>query len=395
MFIYSYIALSKNNTIIKDVIISKSKNCAFIELLNLEQTPIKITFKSVFFLDRKNIDYRIHFFHQLSALSSSGINILQSLYILQNNNHPPFWKMIIKLAIDDLKKGGSLANNFKRTPTIFTPTIVSLVEVAEKIGQYEKNFKIIAEMLKHHQQTKKKILQSLRYPIILILLSAVLILLMLIYVLPQFETIYQSFGHDLPFMTSLLIYVSKWLSEYVIYPLLAISLLSFSLFRYKQKFIICTIKILNYIPAFRNLTREYNLTLYFSMLSSTLQAGLPLTECLKCAANTIVHPFYKQACLVIQHSVVKGDSLSTAMKEQSFFPSMACQLIAVAEESGQLIHFVQYLFAHFSEDFIFRTETLLKRIEPILLISMAFLVGGIMVAMYLPIFNLGNVITGI
>lgn len=392
MFIYSYIALSKNNTIIKDIIIAKSKNCAFIELLNLEQTPIKITFKSVFFLDKKNIDYRIHFFYQLSALSSSGINILQSLYILQNNNHPPYWKMIIKLAIDDLKKGDSLANNLKKTPAIFNPTIISLVEVAEKIGQYENNFKIIANMLKYHQQTKKKILQSLRYPIVLALLSVLLILIMLIYVLPQFETIYQSFGHDLPFMTNLLISISKLLSEYAIYPLLAVLSLLIAAFKYKQDFIIFCIKFLNHIPVLKKLFREHNLTLYFSMLSSTLQAGLPLTESLKCAANTIVHPFYKKICLVIGQSVVKGSSLSTAMKEQPFFPNMACQIISVAEESGQLIHFVQYLFSHFSENFIFRTETLLKRVEPILLISMAFLVGGIMVAMYLPIFNLGNVI---
>lgn len=395
MFIYSYTALSKDNTIIKDTIISKSKNTAFIELLESEQIPIKINFKSIFYLDKKNIDYRIHFFYQLSTLSSSGINILQSLYILQDNNHPPLWKMIIKLAINDLKKGDSLASSLKKTPSIFSPTIVSLVEVAEKMGQYENNFKIIANMLKYHEQTKKKIRQSLRYPTVLALLSVSLIFIMLVYVLPQFETIYQSFGHNLPFMTNLIIHLSKLLSEYSIYPLLVIITLSISAFKYKKHFITCSIKIINFIPMFRRLSREHNLNLYFSMLSSTLQAGLPLIESLKCAANTVHHPYYKRACLVVHQSVVKGQSLSAAMKNQPFFPKMACQIISVAEESGQLIHFAQYLFTHFSESFITQTETLLKRIEPILLIAMALLVGGIMIAMYLPIFNLGNVITGI
>ncbi|MEX5996604.1 type II secretion system F family protein, partial [Providencia vermicola] len=157
MFIYSYIALSHENNLIKDTIISRNKKSAFIELLESEHTPIQIRFRSLFILNKSNIHYRVHFFYQLNTLLSSGINLLQSLYILQKNIKDPLWRKIIASAIYDLKRGNNLSNNLEKHPNIFTPTIISLVKVAEKTGDYEKTFKIIATMLKHDAEAQKKV----------------------------------------------------------------------------------------------------------------------------------------------------------------------------------------------------------------------------------------------
>lgn len=217
MFIYSYTALSHDNNIVQDFIISKNKKSAFIELLEAEQTPLHIRLKAIFILNAANINYRTHFFYQLNSLVSSGINLLQSLYILQKNTHSPFWQKIITSTITDLKKGNRFSDSLRKHPNIFTPTIISLISVAEKTGNYENNFKIIAGMLKHNEETKKKITKSLRYPIVLTLFSIALIFIMLVYVLPQFETIYQSFQHELPLITKIMIYLSNLITDYFPY----------------------------------------------------------------------------------------------------------------------------------------------------------------------------------
>ncbi|ELX8378489.1 type II secretion system F family protein [Providencia vermicola] len=395
MFIYSYIALSHENNLIKDTIISRNKKSAFIELLESEHTPIQIRFRSLFILNKSNIHYRVHFFYQLNTLLSSGINLLQSLYILQKNIKDPLWRKIIASAIYDLKRGNNFSNNLEKHPNIFTPTIISLVKVAEKTGDYEKTFKIIATMLKHDAEAQKKVIKSLRYPLILVLLSIVLVFIMLIYVLPQFETIYHSFQHELPAITKLMISISNLITQYLVY-LLPITLISLSLiWRFNAYFSIFMASLLFYIPPIKRLIEINNLNIFFLTLSSTLGAGLPLTECLKCTAETIHTPIYKKTSLLVYQSVLKGESLSNAVKHNSFFPAIVYQLIAVAEESGQLPHFSQYLFTHFSTQHTALMEKSLKNLEPILLLLMALLVGSIMVAMYLPIFNLGNVITTI
>ncbi|EMA3640516.1 type II secretion system F family protein [Providencia stuartii] len=395
MFIYSYTALSHDNNIVQDFIISKNKKSAFIELLEAEQTPLHIRLKAIFILNAANINYRTHFFYQLNSLVSSGINLLQSLYILQKNTHSPFWQKIITSTITDLKKGNRFSDSLRKHPDIFTPTIISLISVAEKTGNYENNFKIIAGMLKHNEETKKKITKSLRYPIVLTLFSIALIFIMLVYVLPQFETIYQSFQHELPLITKIMIYLSNLITDYFPYFLLITLIISLLIWKFKANTVRLIITLLFYVPPIKKLIKNSNLNIFFLTLSSTLQAGLPLTECLKCTADTLHNPLYKKESLSVYHAVLKGESLSAAVKNSAFFPSIVHQLIAVAEESGQLPHFLQYLFTHFSTQHTSLTEKSLKNLEPILLLLMAFLVGTIMVAMYLPIFNLGNVITGI
>ncbi|MCW2255491.1 type II secretory pathway component PulF [Providencia alcalifaciens] len=168
MFIYSYTALTNDSVILKDKIVSKNKKMAFFDILELNQTPIKITLIAIFILDANNTNYRSHFFHQLSTLVSSGINLLQSLNILKKIAPYHFGKKIIALAIKDIKKVSSLSDRLNKYPIIFNHVIISLIKISEKTGKYDENFHIIANMLEYNQKIKKKINKSLRYPITLI-----------------------------------------------------------------------------------------------------------------------------------------------------------------------------------------------------------------------------------
>lgn len=395
MFIYSYTALLNDNSIIRDTIVSKNKKYAYFEILELRQTPIKITLNAIFILNSKNIDYRIHFFHQLSTLVSSGISLLQCLNILNENCHLPFWKKLIFTAIRDLEQGNNLTDSLKKQPIIFNNTIISLIKIAENTGQYEDNFHIIVEILENQKKTNQHIRKALRYPITLLCFSTILIYIMLIFVLPQFKSVYESFQQELPILTKWMIYLSNSLINHLSTIVLLISFILIFCFKFKQHLSILFSKFIHFIPLVNRLIKLSNINIYFLTLYSTLQAGLNLNECLKCTTKAIHNPIFNKETIIIHDSVIRGNSLSNAVKNSQLFPKIAAQLLSIAEESGQLPHFTKYLFDYFSEQYVLQTDKTLKNLEPILLLCMAFIVGTLMLAMYLPIFNLGNVITGI
>ncbi|MGG4607865.1 type II secretion system F family protein [Providencia sp. Me31A] len=393
MFIYSYIATDINNNLVKNTIIAKDKKNAFIEITKNNLTPLKIKFQRFFILNLENINYRTHFFHQLSILSSSGINLVQCLKVLKSNCQLPFWISIITNSIQHLEKGEKLSQYFANYPLIFNETIISLILVAEKTGQYDESFRAIVSILEHNEKTLLLIKKATRYPLILSLFSVLLLIIMMLYVVPQFNDIYQNFQQELPLLTKVIILISETLKSQFFCILLLFFLFIASLFKFKEKYILLIQKLIIYIPFVKKAIRIHYLSLYFLTMYSTIKVGLSLSECLACTIHTISNQQYNKDCKLISNLVDQGELLSDAMKKTNLFPTLSIQLISIAEESGRLNYFTKYLFKYYSEQYIIYSERSLKNLEPILLAIMAILVGVIMLAMYLPIFNLGNVIS--
>ncbi|ELU1437682.1 type II secretion system F family protein [Providencia rettgeri] len=395
MFIYSYIAIDSNNNLIKKNLLASSKKNAFLAITKNNLTPLKIKFKMIFILNRENIDYRIHFFHQLSILTSSGINLVQCLKILLSNCHLPYWQNMIENSIENLEKGDKLSQHLTKHPLIFNNTIVSLIIVAEKTGRYDESFQVISTMLEHNEKNALLIKKAIRYPIALSLFSILLLIIMMYYVVPQFESIYGNFQHELPFVTKVVIFTSEYIQEKSIILLFIFFILSVLTVKFKFTLKSILNRVMMRIPLLKDLIQTHYLSLYFLTMHSTLRVGLSLSECLSCTIQTISNYQYNKDCRQIQTSVHQGELLSYAMKHTKLFPDLSVQLLSIAEESGKLQYFTQYLFKYYSEQYLFLTEKSLKNLEPILLVFIAILVGTIMLAMYLPIFNLGNVITGL
>ena len=393
MFIYNYTSL-ENNSYITDSLVAKNKQQAFLEIIKRGQTPISIKLKAIFILDKENLNYRIHFFHQLNILASSGISLLKCFQLLQLNCHLPFWKNLINQAINDLEKGVSFIKNLEKYPHIFNSTAIRLIAIAERTGKYDESFLIIKNMLEHNQQTSILIRKALRYPITLVGFSSLLLIIMLVFVIPQFAEIYESFQQELPLITKVVIIISDTLIENVQWMLFTLMTALFLFIKYKSFLSRKLNRLIQFIPYIDNIIRAKNLNIYFLTLSSTLKSGLPLMECLDCSTKTIVHHKYQEECHDIYHSILKGSSLSDAMKNTQFFPKLAIQLISLAEESGKLEYFTSYLFKYYSQQYKSITEHHLKNLEPILLLFIAIVICLIMFAMYLPIFKLGSVISG-
>nr|EIL1985278.1 type II secretion system F family protein [Providencia rettgeri] len=336
----------------------------------------------IFILNRENIDYRIHFFHQLSILTSSGINLVQCLKILLSNCHLPYWQNMIENSIENLEKGDKLSQHLTKHPLIFNNTIVSLIIVAEKTGRYDESFQVISTMLEHNEKNALLIKKAIRYPIALSLFSILLLIIMMYYVVPQFESIYGNFQHELPFVTKVVIFTSEYIQEKSIILLFIFFILSVLTVKFKFTLKSILNRVMMRIPLLKDLIQTHYLSLYFLTMHSTLRVGLSLSECLNCTIQTISNYQYNKDCRQIQTSVHQGELLSYAMKHTKFFPDLSVQLLSIAEESGKLQYFTQYLFKYYSEQYLFLTEKSLKNLEPILLVFIAILVGTIMLAMY-------------
>lgn len=395
MFIYSYVALNTNNQIIKDTLLAKSKKNAFIIITENNLVPLRINLKSFFYLDSTNINYRIHFFQQLGALTSSGITLVQSLRILSDNCHLPFWNIFIKNLIQHIEKGDLFSDFLKKHPQIFSNTIISLVIVAEKTGKYDENFNTISFMLEHNEKIALLLKKAIRYPFTLCLFSGILLCIMFVYIIPQFKSIYDNFQQELPLITQSIIDISDIVTTQSLYFLLAIFFLYLLILRIKKHHHANLHSVFLKIPILKDLIKLHSLSIYFLTVSSTYKVGLPLSDCLNCTIKTINNEQYKKECEIILSSVLKGNSLSNSMKKTILFPSLSIQLIYIAEESGQLQYFTNYLFNYYTEQYMLYMEKKLKNLEPILLIFISLVIGIIMLAMYLPIFNLGNVVTGL
>ncbi|CAG9425343.1 type II secretion system F family protein [Providencia alcalifaciens] len=393
MFVYKYTSL-ESNSYITDSLVAKNKQQAFLEIIKRGQTPISIKLKSIFILDMENLNYRIHFFHQLNILSSSGISLLKCFQLLRLNCHLPFWRSLINQVINDLEKGISFIKNLENHPNIFNSTTISLIVIAEKTGNYDESFLIIKNMLEHNQKTSILIKKALRYPVTLIGFSSLLLIIMLVFVIPQFVEIYESFQQELPSITKVVIIISDTLIENVQWMMFTLLTTIFLFIKHKTFMSRKLSHITQHLPYINNIIRAKNLNIYFLTLSSTLKSGLSLMECLDCSTNTIMHHKYKEECHEIYHSILKGESLSDAMKNTQLFPKLAIQLISLAEESGKLEYFALYLFKYYSQQYKTITEHHLKSLEPILLLFIAIIICLIMFAMYLPIFKLGSVISG-
>ncbi|WP_326832972.1 type II secretion system F family protein [Providencia alcalifaciens] len=282
----------------------------------------------------------------------------------------------------------------KKHPHIFNPTIISLIRIAEKTGKYDESFLIIKNMLENNQKTSILIKKALRYPITLIGFSSLLLIIMLVFVIPQFAEIYENFQQELPAITKAVLLISNSIIDNtreilaILFPTIFIGI------RYKSSISNRLGFLMDFLPYIKNIIRMKSLNLYFLTLSSTLKSGLSLSECLDCSARIIKHSQYNKECNEICYSVLKGSSLSDAMKNTHLFPDLAIQLISLAEESGKLEYFTLYLFKYYTQQYETITEQQLKNLEPILLLFIAIVVCLIMFAMYLPIFNLGSVISG-
>ncbi len=335
------------------------------------------------------------FTRQMATMMKAGVPLLQSFDIVGRGNPNPSVTKLLNDIRQDVETGTSLNMAFKKHPMYFDELYCNLVEAGEAAGILEALLDRLATYMEKTEAIKGKIKSALMYPISVLIVAFVVVTLIMIFVIPAFKEVFTSFGADLPAPTLMVMGMSEF---FVAYWWLIFSILGGGLYFFMQawkrspkvqKFMD---RALLKMPIFGVLIDKSCVARWTRTLSTMFAAGVPLVEALDSVGGASGNVVYKEATEKIQNAVSTGTSLAVAMTDANVFPSMVLQMCAIGEESGAIDHMLGKAADFYEAEVDEMVAGLSSLMEPLIIVFLGGIIGGIVVAMYLPIFKLGQVV---
>ena len=335
------------------------------------------------------------FSRQLSTMLTAGIPLVQAFEIVGAGHENAAMQKLILNIKGDVEGGSALAEALAKQPLYFDDLFVNLVEAGEQAGALETLLDKIATYKEKTEAIKKKIKKALTYPAAVMVVALVVTTILLVFVIPAFEDLFKGFGADLPTFTRMVIDLSVFVRTNGV--ILAIGIAAaFTTFFYFKKRSRALRHFLDRLslkaPIIGPILQKASIARYARTLSTMFSAGVPLVEALQSVAGACGNIVYEQGVLAMRDEVSTGQRLQQAMENTDLFPNMVIQMIAVGEESGSLDDMSAKVADFYEEDVDNAVDNLSSLLEPLIMSILGVLVGGLVVAMYLPIFKMGAVI---
>lgn len=335
------------------------------------------------------------FSRQLATMMESGVPLVQAFDIVGRGHNNPAMQDLILAIKAEVEGGTALAEALAKHPLYFDDLFCNLVRAGEAAGVLEDLLDKIATYKEKTESIKGKIKKALFYPAAVILVAILVTVLIMLFVIPQFESLFSSFGGDLPAFTKMVVAMSNWMTSYWWLLLLGVmgAVYSFS-FSYKRsrKMRQRIDKIVLQIPIIGAIIHKATIARFSRTLATMFAAGVPLVEALESVAGATGNIVYSDAVLRMREDVATGQSLQLTMKQQQLFPHMVVQMVAIGEESGSLDHMLSKVADFYEEEVDNAVDALSSLMEPFIMVIIGTLVGGLVVAMYLPIFKMASVV---
>ncbi len=336
-----------------------------------------------------------HFARQLTTMMRSGVPLVQSLELIGNGLENPAMQVMVKKIKKDIEGGADFATALANQPKHFDDLFVNLVAAGEQAGTMEDMLDKVATYKEKTERMKAKVKKAMMYPIIVMIMAVVVSSIMLIYVIPQFKSIFEGFGADLPAFTQMLVDMSDWLQESWWKPLLGIIAVGFVFSQARQrsaKFRYFVDTAVLKIPVMGVIINKSAVARFSRTLSTMFAAGVPLVEAMDAVAGSTGNLVYYKATMQIKEDTSKGVQLNEAMLTTQQFPSMVVQMAKIGEESGRLEEMLGRVADYFEEQVDDLVDSLSKQMEPLIMAVLGVIVGGLVIGMYLPIFKMGAVV---
>jgi type IV pilus assembly protein PilC len=335
------------------------------------------------------------FTRQLATMMKAGVPLLQSFDIVARGSTNPRMTKLLNDIRGDVETGTSLSSAFRKHPLHFDALYCNLVEAGEAGGILEALLDRIALYQEKTLAIKQKIKSALMYPIAVVVVAFVVLTVIMIWVIPAFEEVFKSFGADLPAPTLVVMALSRFFVSYwwAIFTLLFGGLWFFlESWKRSEKMQKAMDRLLLRLPIFGDLVNKSIIARWTRTLSTMFAAGVPLVEALDSVGGASGNAVYAEATEQIQKDVSTGSALTTAMTSTGVFPTMVLQMAAIGEESGSLDHMLAKAAEFYEEEVDEMVKGLSSLMEPFIIVILGVLIGGIVIAMYLPIFKLGAVV---
>ncbi len=335
------------------------------------------------------------FARQLATMLQAGIPMVQCFDIIGNGHDKPSVQKLVLAIKGDIEAGTSLHEALGKHPLYFDDLFVNLVEAGEQAGALETLLDKIATYKEKTEALKKKIKKALFYPAAVLAVAVIVTVILLIFVIPQFENLFKGFGADLPAFTQMVINLSKAVQSKGIFmgAVVGAGFYAFMYFKKRSRPMRRSLdRMLLKAPVVGPIMVKAAIARYARTLATMFAAGVPLVEALTSVAGATGNIVYEEATLRIRDEVSTGQRLQRAMESTGLFPNMVIQMIAVGEESGSLDSMAGKVADFYEADVDAAVDAMSSLLEPMIMAILGVLVGGLVIAMYLPIFKLGAVV---
>lgn len=396
---FSWEGTDKTGSRMKDEISARSETLARAELRRQGFKVIKIRKKPkpLFGVRKKKITTKeiAIFSRQLATMLSAGVPLVQAFEIVGRGHENHSMQELLMTIKADVEGGNTLADSLAKHPDYFDELFCNLVRSGEQAGVLESLLHKIAEYKEKTETIKAKIKKALTYPIAVLVVAFVVTAVLLIFVVPQFEDLFKGFGAELPAFTQFVVGMSRTLQKYwwlVLMVLVAVGVV-FDYFKRKSKsFNQGLDRLMLGIPVVGVIVRKASISRFARTLATMSAAGVPLVEALQSVSGATGNSVFGNAVLVMRDEVATGHQLQLTMRQVGIFPNMVVQMVAIGEESGSLDSMLAKVADFYEEEVDNAVDSLSSLLEPLIMSVLGIIVGGLIIAMYLPIFKLGSVV---
>ncbi len=337
------------------------------------------------------------FTRQMATMMRAGVPLVQSFEIVADGVDKPKLRTLINAIRTDVSGGNSFASAIRRHPAHFDDLFCNLVDAGEQSGSLETMLDRIATYKEKTEALKAKVKKAMTYPAAVMVVALIVSGILLIKVVPQFEQVFAGFGAELPAFTQMVIRFSEWTQEYWFLVVAGVAGAGFAFMQARRRSealrnLIDRVSL--HIPVMGNIIEKSAIARFARTLSTTFAAGVPLVDALNSVAGAAGNSVYHAAILKVRDDVSTGQQLHFSMRATGVFPNMVIQMVAIGEESGALDSMLDKSATHYETMVDDLVDNLTALMEPMIMSVLGVLIGGLIIAMYLPIFQLGAVVGG-
>jgi len=335
------------------------------------------------------------FARQLATMMSAGVPLVQAFEIVGRGHENPSMQELILGIKTDIESGSTLAESLEKRPLYFDKLFCNLVAAGEKAGILESLLHKIAVYKEKTEALKGKVKKAMFYPVAVIIVAFVITAILLVFVIPQFEDLFKGFGSELPGLTVMVINLSKAFQKYWLMIFGSLGVIFFILQKVYQKstqFQLLMDKLSLKLPVMGEIATKSIIARFARTLSTMFTAGVPLVEAMESVAGAAGNKIYYAAIMKIREDISSGQQLQTSIRQTELFPNMVIQMVAIGEEAGALDKMLGKVADFYEEEVDNLVDALTSLMEPMIMAFLGVVIGGLVVAMYLPIFKMGQAV---
>ena len=402
MPVYQWVGTNRKNEVQKGEMDAANENAVRSNLVRLKITPTKIKkkpkdlFENVSFLQPKVKQADIILFaRQFSTMIDAGLPIIQCLDILYTQQNNATFRKMLKEIKDAVEGGATLAEALKKFPKHFDDLFVDMIAAGEAGGILDAILRRLAAYMEKAAKLKAKVKGAMTYPIVTLIIAVLVLAVILVFVIPVFEEMFADFGGELPTPTRIVVAMSVMVKSKIVYIIIAtiIFIIAYKKFYSTEKGRDVLDGMVLKLPVFGDLLRKVAVAKFTRTMGTMLASGVAILEALDIVAKTAGNRTVEKAIYDVRSGIAEGRTMADPLSESGVFPAMVCQMISVGESTGALDAMLEKIADFYDEEVDQAVENLTSLIEPFMLVFLGVTIGGLVVAMYLPIFKMAGAIS--